>query len=241
MNARALNYTPAIDEHVLNEVEEHFTHIAKREGFPIGSPLEYDTSHFNHQVPGGMISNFRHQLSKLGMEQRLEEVLEETGRVRAEFGYPIMVTPYSQFVGVQAATNVILGERYKEVTDEVIQYAQGDWGEEESGSIDPNIKDKILNRSRAKELTKGISPSSINDLRQKLGGVSVSDDELLLRYFAGTADVDDMRRGRSPTEYASARHPLATLIGQLTKRKGFRQIHIERPHLTIRLRTSNTK
>lgn len=236
MNARALDYEPAIEEQLLKPVEDHFTLIAKREGFSIGSPLEYDSSHFIHQVPGGMISNFRHQLSKLGMEQRMGEVLEETGRVRAEFGYPIMVTPYSQFVGVQAAINIILGERYKEVTDEAIQYAQGDWGEEESSSIDPNIRDKILGRSRAKELANGDHPhSSIKELRQKLGGLGVSDDELLLRYFAGIDDVDIMRRAGSPKEYVSARHPLATLIEELTKSKSCRQIHIQQAHLAIRL------
>ena len=64
-----------------------------------------------------MISNLRHQLRRVGIEDRLEQTLEEAAQVRAEFGYPIMVTPLSQFVGSQAAINVIVGERYKEVTD----------------------------------------------------------------------------------------------------------------------------
>ena len=69
-------------------------------------------------------------------------MLEETIRVRADFGYPIMVTPLSQFVGSQAAINVIVGERYKEVTDQSIAYALGQYGQEGAELMDPDVKDK---------------------------------------------------------------------------------------------------
>ena len=120
----------------------------------MGKPLEYDALHPLHQVPGGMISNFRFQLGNLGKLDQLPAVLEEVSRVRAEFGYPIMVTPYSQFFGVQAAINVMVGKRYKEVTDEVLLYALGFWGEEEAQSIDADLKDRLLSSPRAKELAK---------------------------------------------------------------------------------------
>ncbi|MBI2088404.1 MAG: hypothetical protein HYT78_06615, partial [Deltaproteobacteria bacterium] len=208
-NARAMGYAVALDEEVIGPVEEHFTYIAKREGLPIGRPLEYDSYHPIHQVPGGMISNFRHQLAKVGMADRVQEVLEETGRVRAEFGYPIMVTPYSQFVGVQAAMNVILGERYKEVTDEVIQYGLGLWGEEEATSMEPDVRDKILSRPRAKELSKWeMAEMGLKEFREKFGGPGVSDDELLLRYFAGKEEVEAMRKAGPPKAYLSAQSPL---------------------------------
>jgi len=235
MNARALGYRTLIDETMLKPVQDHFMVIAKQEQLPIGRLQDYDCTHIIHQVPGGMISNFRHQLSILGMEHRLEEVLEEVGRVRAEFGYPIMVTPYSQFVGVQATINVILGERYKEVADEVIKYAIGIWGEEESSSMDLNVRDKILSRSRAKELASCKAPeTSIQELREKLGGPGVSDDELLLRYFAGNNAVDAMKAAGLPKQYPSAR-PLVKFIEELTKRNGCRQIYIHQQDLSIRL------
>jgi oxaloacetate decarboxylase alpha subunit len=104
-NLKALGYDPDVDVSVLKPVEAHFTYIAKRENLPIGIPAEYDQSLYHHQVPGGMISNLRFQLQKVGMEHRLQETLEEAVQVRAEFGYPIMVTPLSQFVGSQAAIN----------------------------------------------------------------------------------------------------------------------------------------
>ncbi len=235
-NARAMGYATALDETILRPVSDHFMSIAKREGLPIGRPLEYDACHPIHQVPGGMISNFRHQLTAAGMADRVEEVLEETGRVRADFGYPIMVTPYSQFVGVQATINVIVGERYQEVTDEVIQYALGLWGEEETAGIATNVKDKILSRPRAKELARW-EPSEItrSELRENLGGPSLSDDELLLRYFAGSAEVEAMRQAGAPKDYLSGRQPLVTLIDELSKRKKQNQIYISKANFSLRL------
>ena len=235
-NARALGYATAVDEEVIKPVADHFTFIAKREGLPIGRPVEYDHYHHIHQVPGGMISNLRHQLSKMGMEKRLGEVLEETGLVRAEFGFPIMVTPYSQFVGTQAAINVILGERYKEVTDEVIQYALGLWGEEESSSVDPDVKDKILSRSRAKELAGWEPPEpSLKEMRRKLGGRGISDDDLLLRYFAGEDEVAAMRAAAPPKNYISVSRPLVALIGELTQRTDCHNITIQKGDLSLHL------
>src|SRR5262249_50781377 len=102
-NLRALGYKPVIDEEGLHPGREHFKVIAKGEGFPLGVPAEYDEAIYQHQVPGGMISNLGHQLRQVGKEAQLGHALEETSRVRVEFGYPIMVTPLSQFVGSQAA------------------------------------------------------------------------------------------------------------------------------------------
>ena len=116
-NARAMGYQTILDEEPIRPIAKHFTAIAKREKLPIGKTPEYDYAQYVHQIPGGMISNLRHQLRRVGIEDRLEQTLEEAAQVRAEFGYPIMVTPLSQFVGSQAAINVIVGERYKEVTD----------------------------------------------------------------------------------------------------------------------------
>jgi oxaloacetate decarboxylase (Na+ extruding) subunit alpha len=235
-NARALGYRPVFDEAAIKPVTSHFTAIAERTGLPTGRPLEYDAHHPLHQVPGGMISNFRHQLARMGMAARLGEVLTETARVRAELGFPIMVTPYSQFVGSQAAINVIVGERYKEVTDELIQYAVGLWGEEEQSSIEPNVKDKILSRRRAKEISQWQPPEpSLKELREKLGGPGASDDDLLLRYFAGADEVAALRAAASPSWHVAEKHPLVAMVEKLTRSRERRQIHIKKGPLSLRL------
>jgi oxaloacetate decarboxylase alpha subunit len=183
-----------------------------------------------------MISNFRFQLSRMGMAERLGEVLEETARVRAELGYPIMVTPYSQFVGSQAAINVIVGERYKEVTDELIQYAAGLWGEEERSSIDPNVQDKILGRRRAKEIAQWEPPeTSIKEVREKLAGPGISDDDLLLRYFAGADEVAALRAAAKPPFNVAEKHPLVALIERLSRDRQPRQIRIQNRGLSLHL------
>ena len=236
MNARALGYHPVIDEEALKPVRDHFTAIAKREKLPIGKPLEYDAFHPLHQVPGGMISNFRFQLSNLGKLEKLPEVLQEVTRVRAEFGYPIMVTPYSQFFGVQAAVNVMVGERYKEVTDEVFLYALGLWGEEEAESIEPNLRNELLHRPRAKELSRLKAPEmTVREFREKFGGAGVSDDEAILRYFAGEEYVAAMKTTAPAREYVGRKSLLLTLIEQAIKRKNSRQIYVRQGDLTIRL------
>lgn len=236
MNARALGFKPVIDEEPLKSVTRHFTAIARKEKFPIGKPVEYDAFHPLHQVPGGMISNFHFQLTSIGKVEKLAEVLEEVARVRAEFGYPIMVTPYSQFFGVQAAINVIVGERYKEITDEVIQYALGHWGKEEAESIEPNLKDKILGRPRAKELAnRRVSDLTVKDFRKKYGGAGVSDDEAMLRYFAGEESVAAMRAAGPAKEYPNVTSPLLTMVAQLAQRHDCRQLYIKRKNFSLRL------
>jgi oxaloacetate decarboxylase alpha subunit len=172
----------------------------------------------------------------MGMAERLSEVLEETARVRAELGYPIMVTPYSQFLGSQAAINVIVGERYKEVTDEVIQYAAGLWGEEEHSSIDPNVKDKILGRRRASEISQWEPPeTSLKELRAKFAAPGVSDDDFLLRYFAGADEVAALRAAVKPPLNVAEKHPVVALVARLAEKRAPRQIHIQNGQLSLRL------
>jgi oxaloacetate decarboxylase alpha subunit len=154
--------------------------------------------------------------------------------VRAEFGYPIMVTPYSQFFGVQAAINVIVGARYKEVTDEVLLYALGFWGQEEAQSIDPNLKDRLLSLPRAKELSRLKPPEmSVRSFRAQFGGAGVSDDEALLRYFAGDQAVAAMRAA-GPRKPPASRS-LLDLIEEISKRKNAARVYIERDGLTLRM------
>jgi oxaloacetate decarboxylase alpha subunit len=235
-NARSLGYSPVIDESGLRSVAKDLTLIAKRENMPIGTPVEYDYSQYVHQVPGGMISNLRFQLKNIGMLDRLDEVLEEAVHVREDLGYPIMVTPFSQFVGSQAAINVIKGERYSQVTDQVIQYAIGLWGEEAASEVDPNVKNQILDRPRAKEFAAWEPPQpSIEEMRSKLGGPTLSDDELLMRYVAGNEDVEAMRAAGAPKHYSDINKPLLVLLNELANRKDFSQIYISKAGLRLAL------
>jgi oxaloacetate decarboxylase alpha subunit len=232
-NVRALGHTPLVDEAAVKPVEEHFTRVAIQDGHPIGRPVEFDYAQYLHQVPGGMISNLRHQLRVVGMADKLEATLEEAGRVRAEFGYPIMVTPLSQFVGTQAAMNVIVGERYKEVPDQVIQYALGIWGKEAAEIMAPDVKDKILSRPRAKEWEGWEPPEpSLEEVRRQFGGPGVSDEELILRVYAGEEYVQAMR-DRGPAK--EARGPLVELLEEFAGGKDYRYVSLQKPGFKLTL------
>jgi oxaloacetate decarboxylase alpha subunit len=235
-NLRALGYRTLIDEELLKPVSQHFTYIAKREGFPIGAPVEYDYSQYQHQVPGGMISNLRFQLRKVGMEHKIDDALEETMQVRAELGYPIMVTPLSQFVGSQAAINVIVGERYKEVTDQIIQYALGYWGTEGAELLAPEVKARILDRPRAREWAAGRPPEpTIAELRKKMNAEQISDEDFLLRWNLDDREIAAMRAAGAPKEYLSARQPLVGLIDALSKRTNYRHIVVQKGDMMVSL------
>ena len=145
---------PVIDEKVLRPVTEHFNIIAKREGFPLGVPAEYDCRTYQHQVPR------RHDLqpsaiscAEVGKETQLQQAAGgDAAACGPSSAIPIMVTPLSQFVGSQAAFNVIVGERYKEVTDQVIRYALGQFGEEAVTAMDQEVRARIFDRPRAREI-----------------------------------------------------------------------------------------
>jgi pyruvate/oxaloacetate carboxyltransferase len=181
-NAQRLGYTSDLNEDALVAVSAHFRKIAEEEGLPMGVPMEYDLFHFEHQVPGGMMTNLIRQLREVGMEHRLDEILEEVVLVRKEFGYPVMATPYSQIVGAQAVENIISGERYKQITDEAVRYVLGYYGEPVV-PIDPNVVDRVMNLSRAKQFVNWKPDGydkSVEELRQEIGP-ELSDDDLLLK------------------------------------------------------------
>jgi pyruvate/oxaloacetate carboxyltransferase len=181
-NIRRLGYASDLNEDALAAVSAHFKEIAKKEGFPIGTPSEYDLFHFEHQVPGGMMTNLARQLRELGMEHRLNEILDEVVQVRKEFGYPVMATPYSQIVGVQAFENVVSGERYKKIPDETIKYVLEYYGAPVV-PVDPNIRDRVMSLPRTKELLNWEPEGyrrSVEELRQEIGP-ELSDDDLLLK------------------------------------------------------------
>jgi oxaloacetate decarboxylase alpha subunit len=147
-----------------------------------------------------------------------------------------MVTPLSQFVGSQAAINVVVGERYREVTDQTIEYALGEYGAEAVAAMDPDIRAMILDRPRARELAARELPRpSLDEMRQKFGGPGVSDGDLVLRWLTSKDEVDAMHAAGTPTDYVTTRRPLVTLIEELAKRSDCGRIRVHKPGLSLRL------
>lgn len=190
-NLEVLGHTHDLNTKLLAPVAEHFERVGRAMGYPINQNNEYDVLAVKHQIPGGMVGTLRANLATHKMEHRLDEVLRETAVVRRELGYPGMATPFSQIVGIQAVLNIVTGKRYSIVSDEVIAYAAGHYGEMVA-PIDPNVLDKIMSNPRAKTVA-GNPPEqpSIQELRKRHG--TEDDDELLLRALVPEADLRRMR------------------------------------------------
>lgn len=143
---RALQGTPwdtGLNIHELFEIATYWEEVRKKRGFERGVTRITDMKVFEHQVPGGMISNFVSQLEQQKALDKLGLVLEEIPRVRADLGYPPLVTPTSQIVGVQAVLNVLMGERYKMCAGEVKDYVRGLYGKPPA-PISDEIRKKII-------------------------------------------------------------------------------------------------
>ena len=127
----------------LSEIANYFRRIRRKYGQFEGSLQGVNPQVLVFQIPGGMLSNLDNQLREQGAEDRYDEVLEEVPRVRAELGYPPLVTPSSQIVGTQATLNVVTGERYSMIPTEVKQYIRGYYGRPPA-EIDPEIRKKAI-------------------------------------------------------------------------------------------------
>ncbi len=139
-------YDTGLDLSALSEIADYFRPLREEylaSGLLNPKMLGVDINTLLYQVPGGMLSNLVSQLKQQGKEDKLEEVLKEVPRVRADLGYPPLVTPTSQIVGTQAVLNVIMGERYKMVTKETKGIVKGEYGKTPV-EIDPAFAKSII-------------------------------------------------------------------------------------------------
>lgn len=137
-------YDPGLDLKLLVEIGYYFLHLKEKYRGLISSIAEHtDVNVLIHQIPGGMLSNFHSQLKEQNALDRYQEVLEETTKVRKDLGYPPLVTPASQIVGMQAVLNVLTGKRYERVSQETKDYCLGLYGRSPA-NIDPEVKNKVI-------------------------------------------------------------------------------------------------
>lgn len=232
-NLRLLGYELALQDGLIEEVADHFREVAEVEGKPLGSLMAYDEFHYAHQIPGGMLSNFKSQLEHAGLADRYEYLLEEVARVREELGYPIMITPFAQLVGTQAVLNLLHGERYRVVPNEVKKYALGYYGKL-LAPIDPQVLDRIVeNGARQIALTPVPPEPAVGALRSKYPGIS--DDERLLRYMFAGSQVDDMLAADTPMDDYRAEHSIVRLVKEMSSKRGIGRVRISMSGLNLEI------
>jgi oxaloacetate decarboxylase alpha subunit len=242
-NLRASGHTVDVDDRLLGMVARYFDRLAAAEGLPPGTPGSYDAAFMDHQLAGGTMSTTRRQLAELGLADRFGALMAEIAQVRAELGYPIMVTPYPQMVIGQALANLLSvtagGGRYDNVPDQVIRYAQGTFGRP-TAPIDPPVLDRVLGRPRAAELAAEPPPLTVAELRQRFG-TRIGDEELLLRFGMPGAEVDAMvAAGPAVTRYNPDTVPVLRLLRSLAARPAARELTVDKPGFRLSLRSHGT-
>jgi oxaloacetate decarboxylase alpha subunit len=190
-NLRARGHTVDVDDAAMREASEIMQRHARLHRLPSGVPAEYDEAYYRHNIPGGVMTTLRRQLAEIGKEDLLPAVIEESVQVREDLGWPIVVTPFAQYIVTQATLNVMSGERYANISDEVIDLLLGDFGEM-PGRVDPDLLDRATTSRRAAHRdAHPAEPPSIATLRERFGR-DISDEDLLLRAVMPGAQVDAM-------------------------------------------------
>ena len=225
-NLRSMGFRVNVDDALIDEIGEHFRGIALREGKPLGQPVAFDAFHYEHQIPGGMLSNFREQLAAAGLSHKFNELLEECARVRKDLAWPIMITPYAQFVGTQAVLNVVHGERYRVVPNEVKKYVLGYYGKL-LAKVDGQAMDRIVaNGSQQIALQPQPLAPALAALRRQYP--KASDDELLLRFQLPGAHVDAMIAAQPVSHEFSASDPIVDLLRKLIARRKPGRVYVRK-------------
>lgn len=177
-----MGYNTGLNDKILKEINDYFKPLKDRyistgllDAFVMGT----ETDALAYQIPGGMLSNLIAQLKTQNAADRLEEVLAETPKVRKDLGYPPLVTPVSQMVGVQAVVNVLSGERYKNISAEIKSYLKGEYGKA-PGEINAELLKKVLGDEKpiTSRFADTLEPA-FEKTKQQLKGIARNDEDVL--------------------------------------------------------------
>ena len=172
-------YDTGLNLPLLQEIGLYFHAVRKKYHQFESEFTGVDTRVQVNQVPGGMMSNLANQLKEQGALSRINEVFEEIPKVRADLGYPPLVTPTSQIVGTQAVFNVLAGERYKTITNEVKLYLQGRYGKA-AGQIDEELRKRAIGNEEVIEVRPAdLLKPEMARLREEVGSLAQTDEDVL--------------------------------------------------------------
>ena len=168
-----------LDLDLLAEISDYFAGVRKKYARFESGMTGVDVRVLQYQIPGGMLSNLMSQLREQGAEDRFEEVLAEVPRVREELGFPPLVTPSSQIVGTQATLNVLLGERYKIIPEEVKNYVRGYYGRPPA-PIDPQVQRLVIGDEQPIDCRPAdLIPPGMEKAREEIGDLARSEEDVL--------------------------------------------------------------
>ena len=192
-------------------------------------PREYDAAYYHHQLPGGMVTTTTRMLDEIGRPELFDAVLEEVVRVRAEMGYPILVTPVSQFVAYAGVPERGRRRALDDVSDETVRYFLGHYGDFPAPP-DPDVADRVLSLPKVEPCATR-SPSASKERAARFGA-RISDEELLLRLTMPQEQVDAMRAAPPIAERRAGRrrgqHPLVRLLREVERRESISYLRVQK-------------
>ena len=197
-----LGYEVKMDRKVLKKVNDHFKPIRDeflKNGLLKPKALVTDTDALTYKVPGGMLSNMMANLEDMNALDRMEEALVEIPAVRKDMGYPPLVTPLSQMVGNQAVQNVLLGERYKNISKEIKAYLRGEYGTA-PGPVDPDLVKKALGDEKpiTGRFADTLAPA-FEKAKAEIGDLAACDEDVL-SYVAFPQQAEKFLKDRKAKE-----------------------------------------
>lgn len=191
-----------LNEKVIKKINDYFKSIRSKyieSGLMDPFVMGTETDALVYQIPGGMLSNLISQLKAQNAIDKLDDVLAETPRVRKDLGYPPLVTPMSQMVGVQAAANILTGERYKSISKEVKSYLKGEYGRS-PGEINSELLKKVLGDEKPMNIrfADTLEPT-FEKTKKELEGIAKNDEDVLT-YIAFPQIAEEFFKKREERE-----------------------------------------
>lgn len=195
-NLQARGHEVNIDLGAMEVASECLKREAKLLGLPESIPFEYDEAYYRHTLAGGVLTTTRRQLSELGRPELMDKLTDEAVRVREDLGWPIVVTPFAQYIVTQATINLLTGERYSRLSNEIVDLLIGEFGAL-PGTVNQELLDRAMNTQHARSRLKhrGEEPS-LKELRKQFDS-SLSDEDFLLRALMPAEQVEKMVAARN--------------------------------------------
>ena len=201
----------------LAEIADYFAAVRKKYASFESGLMGVDVNVLRYQIPGGMLSNLISQLREQNALDRYQEVLAEMPRVRADLGYPPLVTPSSQIVGTQATLNVLMGERYKVIPQEVKNYVKGMYGRPPA-PMSPEIRKRVLGDEEPIDCRPAdLLEPEFEKMKQEIGDLATSDEDVLL--FAIFPQVARPFLERRASKSSGKEEVIAAIAARIAKEK----------------------
>ena len=232
-NLRARGHTVDVDLEAMGRASAYLQRQARIKNLPTGTPNEYDEAYYRHTIPGGVQATTRRQLAEIRQEHLFDAVIEESVQVREDLGWPIVMTPFAQYIVTQATLNVMAGERYRQISDEVVDLLRGDFGPL-PGPVDPDLMDRAMATARGRQPVNDGGDVTIAELRRRFGA-TLSDEELLLRAVMPAEQVDGMYAAKATSHAASLKRLLSAMedrprLHSVSVSDGITKFSLERPN-----------